>query len=229
MKEHSMSPKDKGYKGMAMEGPIAAWYARTTQKDSQRHAGLAQELVQMIPPGGRVLEVAPGPGYLSIALARLGLFRVNGLDISQSFVEIARKNAAQAGVTVDFQQGNASEMPFDGAAFDFIVCQAAFKNFSQPVQAIAEMHRVLEPGGTALIIDLRRDAPLEAVDQGVASMGVGRLNRAIVRWTFHNMLLKRAYRKDEIERFIAQTPFQRWEIEDEGIGFRAWLRKGAGS
>src|SRR5579864_9095031 len=65
-----------------------------------------------LPSGARVLEVAPGPGFFAIELAKLGKYTITGLDISRTFVEIATKNARQAGVTVDFQQGNAAAMPF---------------------------------------------------------------------------------------------------------------------
>ncbi len=48
-------------------------------------------------------------------------------------------------------------MPFESETFDFLLCRAAFKNFTEPLQALREMCRVLKPGGRALIIDLRRD------------------------------------------------------------------------
>ena len=72
----------KGYKGMAMEGPIASWYAKITQKDLQRHKLMAGQLAGKIPAGSRVLEIAPGPGYFAIELARLGDYQITGLDIS---------------------------------------------------------------------------------------------------------------------------------------------------
>src|SRR5262249_40437064 len=154
---NSLTPKsNKGYKGLGMEGFIARWYARNTA--SRDHRKSAERVAGRVARGDSILEVAPGPGYLAIELAKLGNYRVVGLDISQTFVEIARANATNAGVAVEFQQGNASNMPFPAASFDFIVCQAAFKNFSEPVQALAEMHRVLRPGGKALILDLRPDA-----------------------------------------------------------------------
>jgi ubiquinone/menaquinone biosynthesis C-methylase UbiE len=220
-----MNTTDKGYKGMAMEGLVAAWYAKMTQKDDQRHVVAAREMCQHIPAGSRVLEIAPGPGYFAVELARLGDYEVTGIDISQSFVKIAQEHAARAGVQVDFRLGNASALPFGEASFDFMICQAAFKNFSQPVQALAEMHRVLRAGGKALIIDLRRDASSEAIEQGVREMKVGKLNQYAIRWTFRNMLLKRAYSKDDMVDMVAQTPFQTCRVEDDGIGFRVWLEK----
>jgi hypothetical protein len=100
-----MSSSDKGYIGMGMEGPVASWYAKITFKDIGRHQTLAQELAGKLAPGSRVLEIAPGPCYLSIELARLGDFAITGLDISKSIVEIARKNAAARGAKDVHVQG----------------------------------------------------------------------------------------------------------------------------
>lgn len=215
----------KAYKGPPMEGLIASWYARTTLNDLKRHRLMAKQLVENIPPHGKVLEIAPGPGYFSIELARLGDFQITGLDISKSFVEIARRNAARAGLKIDFREGNASAMPFASETFDFTFCQAAFKNFSEPVKAIAEMYRVLKPNGTAVISDMRRDASAEDIEREIKGMGLGRINQFIVKWTFDHMLLKSAYSIDEMKAMVAQTSFAKCRIDVHGIGFQAWLEK----
>jgi ubiquinone/menaquinone biosynthesis C-methylase UbiE len=119
-----------------------------------------------------VLEVSPGPGYFAIELAKLGDYQITGLDISKTFVEIARANTEKANVRIDFRRGNASGMPFDNDKFDFLLCRAAFKNFSEPKRALKEMHRVLRPGGQALIIDLRRDASKESINQAINDMNL---------------------------------------------------------
>jgi ubiquinone/menaquinone biosynthesis C-methylase UbiE len=147
----------KAYKGLPMEGIIASWYAKTIFKDLNRHKLMAKQLVDKIPANGMVLEIAPGPGYFCIELAKLGDYQITGLDISKSFVEIARKNAMEAGLKIDFREGNSSATPFEYESFDFTFCQAAFKNFSEPVKAFAEMHRGLKPNGVAVIVDMRRD------------------------------------------------------------------------
>lgn len=215
----------KAYKGLPMEGLIATWYAKTTLKDLKRHKLMAKQLVEKIPTNGKVLEIAPGPGYFSIELAKLGNFQITGLDISKSFVEIAHKNAARAGLKIDFREGNASAMPFKDNTFDFTFCQAAFKNFSEPVRAIAEMYRVLRPGGVSVISDLRRDAPADEIEKEVRGMGLGPINQFFVRWTFDHMLLKNAYSVDEMRSMVAQTPFTKCKIEVSGVGFQVWLEK----
>lgn len=214
----------KAYKGPAMEGVIATWYAKIRKPDEEQ-AALIQQVRNMLPAGSRILEVAPGPGDLAIELARLG-YHVSGLDISRSFVEMAQAKARQAGVGAEFLHGNASDMPFDANRFDFTVCRAAFKNFSEPVEAIREMYRVLKPGGKALIVDLRGDASLEEIDSMVDTMGLNTFNALMTRWTFKHFLLKNAYTKDQIQEFVAQTHFGGCEIRSNHVGMQIWLEKG---
>jgi ubiquinone/menaquinone biosynthesis C-methylase UbiE len=162
----------KPYKGLAMEGVIAGWYAKNTGRDLSPFQALAARLAERLAPGAKILEIAPGPGYLAIALARFRRYDITGLDISRSFVTIATENAAKAGVAVDFRVGDAAALPFADASFDFIVCRAAFKNFSDPIKALREMQRVLKPAGQALVIDLRKDACGAAIDREVRDMNL---------------------------------------------------------
>jgi ubiquinone/menaquinone biosynthesis C-methylase UbiE len=219
------STMEKGYRGMGMEGYTAKWYASLTGKSINEFADLARRVQSRIPQSASVLEVAPGPGYFAIEMAKLGDYRVAGLDISETFVKIARDNAATAGVNVDFRHGNAAGMPFHSDRFDFLLCRAAFKNFSQPEQAMREMCRVLKPGGLALIIDLRRDATPESIRDAVDDMHLNAVNSAITRLTFRFVLLKRAYTRDQFVQFIDQTRFGAMEIQEDAMGLEIWLRK----
>ncbi len=198
----------KAQKGIGMEGFLARWYAGNTRKSLGDYHALARRISGEIAPGSSVLEVAPGPGYFAVELARLGDFHVTGLDISHTFVEMGRRNATAAQVDVEFRQGNVSAMPFANEEFDFLLCRAAFKNFAEPVAAIREMHRVLKPGGRALILDLRRDTPMSSIRQAVSQMGLGPVNRAITRLIFRTVLLKRAYTQEQFEALVAHTPFR---------------------
>ncbi|HTP27319.1 MAG TPA: class I SAM-dependent methyltransferase [Anaeromyxobacteraceae bacterium] len=216
----------KAWKGMAMEGRVADWYAKNTGKDLRRFEAAAHSVTARVATGARVLEVAPGPGYLALELARRG-YRVTGLDVSRSFMRIARENAARAGLNVDFREGDAAHLPLPDAAFDHAVCLAAFKNFSDPLGALDELHRVLVPGGTASILDLRRDVLAEAIAEEVKRMRLSRWNGAVTRFTFRFMLVPRAYPRDALESLAARSRFGRGELVNDGIGFELRLTKAA--
>jgi ubiquinone/menaquinone biosynthesis C-methylase UbiE len=214
----------KAYKGMGMEGSTARWYDRTTRKDLPEFQALAIRIAAAIAPAAQVLEVAPGPGFLSIELAKRGL-PVRAVDISRTFVDIARRNAAAADVEVRFEQGNAAALPLEDASVDFVVCRAAFKNFTEPVKALMEMRRVLRPGGQALLIDMRRDASMTEVKQYVEGLGVNRLNRWFMLFVFRNMLIKRAYPLEEFRRMAIDAGWVQPRIDTSRMGFEAWLTK----
>jgi ubiquinone/menaquinone biosynthesis C-methylase UbiE len=220
-----MAAQTKGYRGIGMEGAIASWYAKNTGRDLTRFITVADSVRAQVPDGARVLEIAPGPGFCAIEIARGARYNVTGLDISESFVRIARENARAAGVVVDFQLGNASEMPFPDASFDFIVCSAAFKNFSDPVGALNEMRRVLKPGGRASIYDLRKDATRREIEREVRTMQLSALNAWMTRLTFRFVLLRRAYTRDDLDRMVAQSRFGGSEIVADGIGFELRLAR----
>src|SRR5436853_7909490 len=186
--------QQKGYKGLPMEGIVARWYTRIRRSGSQIEEWRKQaaQLTDGLPDGADVLEVAPGPGYFAIEMARLDRLHVTGLDISHTFVGVARENARQAGVSVDFQQGDVSSMPFAEGSFDLIVCQAAFKNFSRPGKAIDEMYRVLRDGGTAIIQDMRREASGADISHEVRRMQLGWLSAFMTKRALA-MLRRRAY------------------------------------
>ncbi len=208
-----------------MEGTIAKWYAKNTGRASEQKQ-LLERIKHSLPAGGNILEVAPGPGFLAIEFARLGKYKVTALEISKTFIEIAESNAKQANVSVDFRHGNASEMPFADNIFDFIICVAAFKNFSQPVEAIREMHRVLKPGGKACIVDLRRDISFEDVEKHIRNeLHLTGLNAFLTKWVFKTTLLKNAYTKAEIQALAKQTKFSQARIVEDALGMDIWLEK----
>ncbi len=213
----------KPYAGLQMEGPVARWYARST-RDRRDHASIAASVAAQLPTGSAVLDVAPGPGYLAVELARRG-YRVTGLDISHSFVRIAAAHARQAGVAVDVRHGDVARMPFADGSFDFAVCVAAFKNFPQPVAALDEIYRVLRPGGRASIFDMRRDAPPEAIAQEVRDMHLAPVSALVTGWIFRFGLLRAAYSRDRLEGVLAQSRFGRGQIMVDGIGFELRLVK----
>jgi ubiquinone/menaquinone biosynthesis C-methylase UbiE len=209
-----------------MEGAVARWYSglRNTPRQIAEYRRQAAELTKDLPAGARVLEVAPGPGYLAIEIGRLGRFQVKGLDISRTFVQIASENATKAGVTVEFQQGDAAIMPFEADAFDLIVCQAAFKNFQYPVSALDEMHRVLRNGGTAVIQDMSSEATHADIEREVQAMELGWLSRLTTKTTLEG-LRRRAYTPARFKQLAAESAFGTCQTTSQGIGLEVRLTK----
>ncbi len=215
----------KPYGGLQMEGPVASWYARIT-RDRVDHRTDAQAIAAQLPSGSAVLEVAPGPGFTAIELARLGDYAITGLDISRSFVRIATDNAQRAGVDIDFRHGDVTAMPFPDASFDVAFCKAAFKNFADPVAALNEIHRVLRSGGRASIFDMRKDAPREAIEREIQSMHVSRPNAFVMRLVFRFGLLRAAYTREALLSVVSRSRFGQGELITDGIGFELRLVKG---
>ena len=213
----------RAYIGMGMEGATARWYEKNTAKDMQEFRRLAGRIAGLLPAGSKVLEVAPGPGFLSVELAKRG-FTVTGLDISKTFVELARKNATKSSVPVQFEHGNASHMPFPDQSFDFLVCRAAFKNFANPLGALNEMYRVLKPGARGLIIDLRRDASMADIGAYVDGLEVSLFSSLFMKLIFRFMLLPRAWPIDDFTRLAKQAPFRHTEVVPNAIGMEVWLQ-----
>lgn len=215
----------KPRKDSGMEGMVAKWYAANTAEMMKEYVDLAKRIAAQIPPGSSVLEVAPGPGYFSMELARRGPYIVTGIDISHSFVKMAAKRAAESGIKVDFRQGSASKLPIQDNSYDFLLCRAAFKNFGEPVRALQEMCRVLKPGAQALIIDLSGDASADAMDQEVERMQLSSLNRILTKFVFRKVLIKRAYTKAQFEQMLKETDFSRVEVIESGIGLEVRMTK----
>ena len=208
-----------------MEGVVARWYTglRSSGPQLEAYRTQASLLTAGLESGADVLEVAPGPGYLAIEVARLG-FHVTGVDISRTFVQIATDHARQARVTVDFRQGDAAELPLESESFDLVVCQAAFKNFRQPVIALDEMHRILRTGGTAVIQDMSGEASHADIEREVDEMELGRLNTFMTKGTLE-MLRRRAYSRAQFERLASESAFLTCEIKTEGMSVEVRLKK----
>jgi SAM-dependent methyltransferase len=96
--------------------------------------------------GGRVLDVACGTGALAREAARRGA-KVVGLDRNAGMLAVARSVAP----TVDWREGMAEKIPFDDGHFDVVACQFGLMFFEDRVKALAEMMRVLKPGGRLVL------------------------------------------------------------------------------
>lgn len=100
---------------------------------------------------GEVLEIAVGTG-LNLPHYPPGV-RLTCLDFSPAMLDLARSRAAGLGLDVVFREGDAQALPFADATFDTVVCTLGLCGIPDDRAAIAEMHRVLRPGGALLLFD----------------------------------------------------------------------------
>ncbi|MFC6021981.1 class I SAM-dependent methyltransferase [Plantactinospora solaniradicis] len=210
---------------LGMEGALARWYTHNRGSASQLDAYRKQaaSFTDSLSPGAEILEIAPGPGYFAVELARRG-FGITGLDISHSFVEIAAGYARREGVTVDFRHGDVAALPFPDGSFDVIVCQAAFKNFREPVRALNEMHRVLRSDGVAVVQDMSRDAGTADIRAEVSRMGLSRRDAALTRLALR-ALRRRAFSAERFRQLAAASDFTTCTVSLDGIGLEVRLTR----
>ncbi len=105
----------------------------------------------------RILDVGSGPGRLAVKLAELAPdVQVTGVDITPEMVERANSLAARSTVAdrVQFRVGDVAALPFPDASFDVVVSTFSLHHWPNPGRGLAEIYRVLRPGGVARIYDL---------------------------------------------------------------------------
>ncbi len=104
--------------------------------------------------GGSALDVACGSGKLAAQLRRLAgpRGRVVGLDFSARMLDVARREHPG----IEFVEGDALNLPFDAAEFDASTIAFGLRNLADPIRGLAEMLRVVRPGGRAVVLEFVR-------------------------------------------------------------------------
>lgn len=109
---------------------------------------------------GLVLEIGPGPGYLGLEwLKKTSNTSLKCVEISNDMIQVANRNAREYGLVdrVEYKQGNAENIPFGESVFDAVFSNASLHEWTEPIQVLSEIHRVLKTGGRFLISDLKRN------------------------------------------------------------------------
>lgn len=151
-------------------------------------------------PGERVLDVGCGIGGAARDLAVECGCTVTGLDVTEEYCQVARWLTDRTGLgsRVQFHQGDALGMPFDTAEFDGVWTQHMSMNIPDHPRLFAEIHRVLKPGGRAVVYE-------------IVATGSGEL-RYPVPWA-----------SDPDISFLAQADGLARDLEDQGLEIRQWL------
>ncbi len=111
--------------------------------------------IAQVGPGARVLDVATGTGDLALELARRVApgGEVVGSDFSEGMLARARKKARAAGLDMRFEWGDALELPYPDDSFDAATVGFGVRNFADLYQGLAEMARVVRPGGRVVVLE----------------------------------------------------------------------------
>ena len=158
--------------------------------------------------GMRVLDLAAGTGTSSAAIAQHGA-HVTAADFSEGMLAVGRERQS-GNELIDFVWADATELPFDDASFDAATISFGLRNVTEPKRAIAEMKRVVKPGGRIVICEFSRPAdairgPYTAYSRHVLPRIAGLLNKSA----------EDAYRylNESIEKWPAQDELATWMRE----------------
>jgi ubiquinone/menaquinone biosynthesis C-methylase UbiE len=135
----------------------------TTRERAVKEGLLAQADLQ---DGQRVLDLGSGTGTLAIMARRRAACEVVGIDADPEILEIARRKADVAGVEVRFDEGTATELPYEEASFDRVLSSLFFHHLTSTDKrtVLGEVARVLRPAGELHLADFTAPAdPLQAV------------------------------------------------------------------
>ncbi len=163
MKMRATSPlKTRGEAQFAKTPRLAAWAfdAFMGGENSVFYREWSRDIAAHVTTG-RLLDVCSGPGRLLVQLAAtLPEVELFGVDVSAAMVRRARR---RLGPRAKMVCAPAAAIPYEDASFDVVVCSASFYQWDDPVAGLDEIHRVLKPGGFALLYETYRDCDLTEI------------------------------------------------------------------
>lgn len=105
-----------------------------------------------------ILDVATGTGDFAVETLKLNPDQVIGVDISEGMLEVGRKKMKDRGYDrkIDLRLGDSENLPFEGNKFDAVIVAFGVRNFENLEKGLAEMHRVLKPGGRMVVLEFSK-------------------------------------------------------------------------
>jgi ubiquinone/menaquinone biosynthesis C-methylase UbiE len=191
------------------KGPMDGWMARAYDRGVQAafrevFPTLLEDLLDEMRGVRRVLDVGCGPGQFTILIAEaLSDAELWGIDLAPTMIELARRHASGSGAArrLHFAVADAEQLPFPDRQFDAVLSSGSIKHWPDPDAGLREIHRVLAPGGRALIGEMNRLAPPEAI-----AANRTRLRHWLFRFIYPRVFAK-AMSPDEARRVFARSPF----------------------
>jgi ubiquinone/menaquinone biosynthesis C-methylase UbiE len=114
------------------------------------------EMMPILKDGAEVLDVGCGTGKFSLKLHSYNSnMRIHGVDLSDDMITKAKAKVKDN--SIEFRTGDVENLPYDDNSFDVVTCSHSFHHYPNQKRALAEMRRVLKPGGKAMIVDGSRD------------------------------------------------------------------------
>ena len=208
------SQADKAARVRQMFDDIAPTYERVnTLASAGRDRGWRRETVRLaeIKPADRVLDIACGTGDLTEAFARAGARRIVGIDFaSQMLLRSLDRAPGRAG----WIQGDALRLPFADETFDITCCAFGVRNFQHLEAGLGEMHRVLRPGGRAVILEF--SMPTQPILRGIYQFYFAKILPKLATWISGDRTGAYNYLPSSVQTFV--TPPQLIEILKK-VGF----------
>ncbi len=180
------------------------------------HAKWKDRLVHLAGPrpGERVLDLATGTGDVAIAVARrCAPGQVVGVDLNESMLRLARKKHPPDVTNLEWQVGDATALPFPDASFDLVTIGYAGRGFPSWERVLAEVWRVLRPGGRFVNLDFARP-PNRTWDRVVR--GWMTVSGAVLGTVLHGHPKIYVYIPESLRAY----PGQRWldaRMQDQGF------------
>lgn len=185
--------------GGRLVGDAGAYERMSRRMLGSLFEGIAADVAAVAPKGARVLEVGCGPGHLSVRMAQGHGLEVTGVDLDPEMIVRAGANAAGARGEDDraptFLVADVASLRFEDETFDLVVSTMSMHHWADPGAGLAEIARVLRPGGRTLIWDLRRGIPIhrevpDPVEQ-VHDSALQVISAAPWRWPWRLALIQR--------------------------------------
>jgi ubiquinone/menaquinone biosynthesis C-methylase UbiE len=163
------------------------------------------ELIAEQLPCDRYLDAGCGDGRYLAALAHLPARpeRIAATDISERILEVARASAAEAGIEVKAMRANLEALPYSDGSCDVVLCTQVIEHLLDPGRGLAELARVLAPGGRAIVTtDHRRNLVTKALNlPRTAAVRAFRLRGRSAKVTFPH----RDFRRDEVAHLAREA------------------------